>query len=293
MMERWANGPQNDYAPANQGLNPTGLGQRSLRGSIRILVHGHVSHDTPIFGGIQPVHNPVACVDVGRPCGQLLDQTGPVREDGPMWSRFFTTACGVVAAALCTPLTPVHACSIRGNQPYAIDPQAQATDTTAPTAPVVTVESITRGPASGACSGSSCDGVGRLVLQVSATDDQTAPASLGYRIELSSGRLPSGLVLPNTAVHSATVDGLLFVWDDGTGDDKAALAFGLSVRAVDLAGNESPPTAVTVSDPGSGGCSIGGHNPWDSAVALVAAVFLIRGLLRRARERQGHCRDRV
>jgi hypothetical protein len=206
-----------------------------------------------------------------------------------MWYRFFTIACGAVAAAICTPVAPAHACKFPGNQPYAIDRQAQATDSTAPAAPVVTVESITRGPASGACGASSCDGAGRIVLQVSATDDQTAPASLGYRIELSSGRLPSGLVLPDAAVHPATVDGLLFVWDDGTGDDKTALAFVLSVRAVDLAGNESPSTAVTVSDPGSGGCSIAGHKPWDSAVALVAAVFLIGGLLRRASERQGHC----
>lgn len=206
---------------------------------------------------------------------------------GHKWMRGFMMACAGVAVALCALATPARACSFPDNQPYTIDPQAQATDATPPSAPVATVQSVKRGkgPEYAGCSqsASSCDDLGTILLQVSATDDQTDTASLGYRIELVSGSLPSGLTLPATAVRPALSGGLLLVWLDGASDDQEALTFELSVRAVDLAGNEGPPTSVAVHDPGSGGCSMAGHSPADSSGPVVATLLVIAGLLRRGR----------
>ena len=136
-----------------------------------------------------------------------------------MWIRSFVTFCGVLTAAVPALITPAQACSLAGNQEHIIDPQAQATDASPPSAPVVTVQTIQRGqgPEYHGCSQSvsSCDDLGWIIVQVSATDDQTAVGSLGYRIELASGSLPSGLALPATAVRPATSGGLLFSWIDG------------------------------------------------------------------------------
>ena len=171
------------------------------------------------------------------------------------------------------------------------DPQAQATDGSPPSAPLVTVQSIQRGkgPEYQGCSqsASSCDDLGRIILQVSATDDQTEVASLGYRIELASGSLPSGLSLPATAVRPATSSGLVLGWNDGASDDQEALSFVLVIRAVDLAGNEGPPTSVAVRDAGSGGCSVGGPSPLASPGALVAVLLVVVSLLRRGFARRG------
>ena len=202
-----------------------------------------------------------------------------------MWIRAFVTACGVVAAAFPTLVTPVHACSLAGNQAHTVDPQAQATDASPPSAPVVTIQTIQRGKGPEGCGQAvfSCDDLGWIILQVSATDEQTAAGSLGYRIELVSGSLPSGLSLPATAVRPATSGGLLLSWIDGRSDDQEALGFVLSIRAVDLAGNEGPPTSVEVRDPGSGGCSLAGRRIAASPGTLVAALLVMAGLLRRWR----------
>jgi hypothetical protein len=205
-----------------------------------------------------------------------------------VWLRSFLIACGAVAAASSAMVRPARACSFPGNETYYADPEAKATDASPPGAPVVTVQSIKRGKGierdGCGASGSSCDDLGTILLQVSATDDQTETANLGYRIELASGSLPSGLTLPTTAVHPAISGTLLLVWIDGASDDQEAMSFVLSIRAVDLAGNEGPPTSVAVDDPGSGGCSMNGHSPADSPLAILAVLLVIAGLLRRGHQ---------
>ena len=195
----------------------------------------------------------------------------------------------VIGATACLALAmPARACSLAGNQAHTIDPQAQ--DASPPSAPIVTVQTIHRGkgPEQQGCaqSASSCDDLGWIIVQVSAADDQTATGSLGYRIELASGSLPSGLSLPTTAVRPATSNGLTFVWIDGSRDDQEALAFVLSIRAVDLAGNEGPPTSVEVRDPGSGGCAVGGPSPLASPGGVVAALLVVAWLRRQTRRRR-------
>jgi hypothetical protein len=199
--------------------------------------------------------------------------------------RSFVVPCGIVAAAFAVIATPVCACEFGGNRPHTVEPQAHAADASPPTAPIVTIQSIRRGkgPERQGCSqtASSCDDLGMIILQVSATDDQTETASLGYRIELVSGSLPSDLSLPETAVRPATSEGLLLYWGDGNTDEQEALDFTLSIRAVDLAGNEGPPTAVEVRDLGSGGCSVARSSQLGSPGTVAAVVFVIAGLLRR------------
>jgi len=200
-----------------------------------------------------------------------------------MWIRFVTVCVGL-SATFPGLVTPAHACKLASNPVHSTDAQAQATDGSPPSAPVVTVQSIQRGkgPEYQGCSqsASSCDALGRIILQVSATDDQTEVASLGYRIELASGSLPSGLSLPATAVRPATGSGLLLGWIDGASDDQEALSFVLAIRAVDLAGNEGPPTSVALRDAGSGGCSVGGPSPLASPGAFVAVLLIVASLLR-------------
>jgi hypothetical protein len=205
-----------------------------------------------------------------------------------MCSRSFVMALVIGATACLAPAMPARACSLPANPAHTIDPQAQ--DASLPSAPVATVQLIHRGkgPEQRGCaqSASSCDDLGWIIVQVSATDDQTAAGSLGYRVELASGSLPAGLSLPTTAVRPATSNGLTFVWIDGSSDDQEALAFVLSIRAVDLAGNEGPPTSVAVRDPGSGGCSLGGTSPLASLGAVVAPLLVVAWLLRRTRQRR-------
>jgi hypothetical protein len=169
------------------------------------------------------------------------------------------------------------------NPPHTLDAQAQASDSTPPGSPKVILEDIKRGkgPEGLGCgqSASSCDDLGTVTLMVSATDDQTSAADIGYRIELASGNLPSGMTLPTGAV--AGYGGNLFLfWSDGNTDDQEALSFSLEIRAVDLAGNEGLPTTIQVSSPGSGsGCSVAARgltSAWPTAIAILIGTFLIR-----------------
>jgi hypothetical protein len=175
------------------------------------------------------------------------------------------------------------ACSFAANPAHTLDANAQATDTTAPAAPTLTVVRIVRGKgpqSESLCSSSasSCDDLGQIELQMAATDDQTPATSMGFRIELSGGALPSGLTLPDYSVRGSR---LLLVWIDGASDDQEAFSFVLAISAVDLAGNVGPATTIQVSDPGSdSGCSIGARSPlrtpWPTTIATLLIGFLLR-----------------
>jgi hypothetical protein len=138
-----------------------------------------------------------------------------------------------------------------------LDPAEQGIDVTPPHAPAVFELSITRGrgPQRG-CGGetmaTSCDDIGLVTLSVSADDDRTAKDETGYRIELASGKLPDGLLLPEQAVRASGGGQLTLHWADGATDDQEAIDFSLAITAVDLAGNEST-TATTVKITDAGG----------------------------------------
>ena len=138
----------------------------------------------------------------------------------------------------------VMLCSILAAEPQELDP-AQANDHVAPGAVTASADVFRfEGDDS-----ATCGDIGEINLAVSATDDATPAAQLGYVTTLASGTLPRGLTLSSDAL----------VPDDGTvtltfSDDGSAFTVGLSVRARDLNGNLGPPTLVEVSDPGESGC---------------------------------------
>jgi hypothetical protein len=167
-----------------------------------------------------------------------------------------------------------------------LDPQTKASDTTSPSAPFAKVDLVRRGqgPSTEAnCSQSvsSCDDFGSISIALTATDDQAPADKMGYQVEVVAGRLPDGLALPSGPVL-LTGGHLYLHWSDGATDDQEAVSFTLAIRAVDLAGNASPPANLEVSDAGSG-CSLVGRRIGSSWAATVVLLLLAVSCLRRFR----------
>lgn len=199
-------------------------------------------------------------------------------------ARLGAVAIGLLAGFLLA-TEAASACKFASNPTHTLDANAQATDTTTPTVPTLKVVRVVRGKgpqSESLCGGSasSCDELGQIELQMAATDDQTPAASMGFRIELASGALPSGLTLPDYSVRGSR---LLLVWMDVASDDQEAFSFVLAISAVDLAGNVGPATTIQVSNPGSdSGCSIGARSPlrtpWPTTIGFLLIGFGLRRL---------------
>lgn len=203
------------------------------------------------------------------------------------WLRRLALAAGVVALVCGSNARPAHACEIAAPEPHTLDPSAKASDNSAPGTPTASVTSIRRGKGAktnvSSCSqsGSSCDDVGAVALQLVAQDDQTPTDQVGYQIEQADGELPSGMTLPTQAVRARAGTIYLF-WPDGAHDDQESISFTLKVRAVDLAGNIGPATTIEVHDSGSGGCSLI-PSPLTAWPVTTLAILLLAHLLRRGR----------
>jgi hypothetical protein len=87
----------------------------------------------------------------------------------------------------------------------------------------------------------------RLVVHVNASDDQTPPDKLGYRVTITAGRAP--FVAPGD-IRPDRDD--LLAFDLGETEE---LDFELAIRAVDLNGNIGPATYTQVAQSASGGCA--------------------------------------
>ena len=190
------------------------------------------------------------------------------------------------AAATAWPATDARACSYGLPPAHVVDPAMQATDHLSPTLPPLGAPRITRGKdAQGAgctSSVSSCDDIGVVAIPVSATDDNTAPEQIGFRMSVAAGSLPEGVTLPSDAVKSSG-DMLALFWVDGARNDQEPIEFTLRVVAIDLAGNESAPQTVRVSDD-PGGCTIAPARRSCPGLAFVAAAALLLAT-RRCRRR--------
>lgn len=188
-------------------------------------------------------------------------------------------------AATAWPAADARACSFALPSPHVVDPAMQATDHGPPTLPPLGAPQITRGkkPQRSGCgySASSCDDIGSVVIRVSATDDNTPPEQIGYRMSVEAGSFPEGLTLPSGAVKPLG-DLLVLNWVDGASDDQEPIEFTLRVVAIDLAGNESAPQTVRVSDD-PGGCAIAPARPPFLWVAFVATAALLLATRRRRR----------
>jgi hypothetical protein len=74
---------------------------------------------------------------------------------------------------------------------------------------------------------------------LSAEDNRTQPADMGYRLVLIDGELPEDAYFPQEPVRA--YDGFLYVlWGVGRFEPIRAVDFTIVIAAVDRAGNEGP-----------------------------------------------------
>jgi hypothetical protein len=163
-------------------------------------------------------------------------------------------------------------CSIAGFQEQMLD-AAQADDHVAPAAAATSFD-IVRFDNDGGCGGgaeNSCSDTAIVAIAVTASDDRTPADKIGYQLTLVSGELPAGMTLPQGAV--VPFDGKLnFVF---RAEDRGGFTADLEVRARDLNGNLGPPTIVTISEAGDGGCRTSGASGLGLWV-LAAFAWLMR-----------------
>ena len=140
------------------------------------------------------------------------------------------------------------ACSVAGPEPHIVD--AESTDTVAPGAPTLAAEIYREARKYG--NDKSCGDIGSLLIQVSATDDETPADALGYRIELA-GDHPTGLATKPVLAQNGTIY-LYWGYDP---QNHGPWDFDVTVSAIDDAGNEGPPTTVSIRERGTA-CDTGG-----------------------------------
>ena len=174
----------------------------------------------------------------------------------------------VVAAALACLLGPsvAEACSSVVEK-HELDAAEQQIDRQPPAAAQVPAD-VVRVLRRGIRADTSCAGIGLIQIAFTgAKDDRTPRERIGYLITHVAGTLPYGLSLPSyarlaTPVAGDTLQGLprdlsgevfllTLMWADPATGDQGALDFTLALTAVDLAGNESAPSApIRVRHPG-------------------------------------------
>jgi hypothetical protein len=180
-----------------------------------------------------------------------------------------------------------HACSHAGPIVHQVDPSLQASDQVPPVLPASIPFQVYRGTQSGACSGSSCDGIGVISIAADATDNTTPPERIGYRLSLATGTLPSGLILSPDAIEPPGSDARLeLLWDSRVGGGDEPIDFTLRVVAIDSAGNQSGPETVHVQDDPGGGCAIARGGAGRRPLAWLALAALLLAARRRPRRRR-------
>ena len=184
----------------------------------------------------------------------------------PTWE----THVGVVVFWQARRMRLAIACSLPGNSQHELDPAEQGVDVTPPAPPVILDVEIYRRPPPDAChsGGSSCDGSGMIALRFAASaDDRTPPAELGVRLEGSDLFWQQGTMRPDAdgTIH------LVF------GDAGQPLEETVTLRTVDLAGNESEPITVAITSPAeSDGCRATDAGAWLPVVAALALLWVRR-----------------
>jgi len=178
-----------------------------------------------------------------------------------------------------------RACSFAGVSEFMPDPSLGDTVAPQPVGSVDVRVSRGHGPdcSGGRCQTDSCADLGTMGLTFTPpTDDRTASTDLAYRLEVAEGIPPEGLLPGFTFLPPfSPSEGIVLSWIDGDSDDQEPLEFSLRIYAVDQAGNESPATAIEVSDPGSSaGCNVGARG---SALPL---LLLPMGMIARRRFRR-------
>jgi|SRR5262245_17758268 len=138
---------------------------------------------------------------------------------------------------------------------HELDATEQRLDHQPPGQVVATLVSIGRGRAPGP-NANSCDDLGTIRIELLRfEDDRTPQEKLGYVVKLAEGTLPEHWLLQDTPYRILPDrDGRLrftLVWIDGATDEQEPIDFSLVVSAVDLAGNEGPPSLpIRIRHPG-------------------------------------------
>jgi hypothetical protein len=181
----------------------------------------------------------------------------------------------------------VRACSFGANS-HILDPAEQAVDSQPPGTPALANLKIQRGrdPKHQGCSSaaSSCDDVGTVSFTVTALDDRTTAAMMGYRLTVSRGHAPDLFFLGEDV--RGYDDVIYLKWTDGASDDQEDLDFDLDVRAVDLAGNVSLQAKTLRVQDGLGGCRVGGRRPHSApTLGVVLCGLTIAALILHRRRR--------
>lgn len=172
---------------------------------------------------------------------------------------------GSLLALLASP-SHARACAEIGFTQHALD-RAQLADTVPPGP--VDLSMWIEEPGSGGCTmpaESKCAAASgrRLVLLVSASDDQTPPDRMGYRVTVTAGRAP----FPPPGDVRPVDEMVQLPLGDATGYD-----FELAIRAVDLNGNLGPATYSRIVDPqGGAGCATH-HTGGATSLALIAIAL--------------------
>lgn len=171
---------------------------------------------------------------------------------------------------------------------HELDPDEAMVDSVSPETPELSEVVYVRRPVtSSGCGGavSSCDGSGEVGIQLLPTaDDRSQPDEIGYILELAGGTLPANMSLP---VEPVRTDGSGTIWLLFS-DDAQSFDFQLSIRAIDLAGNESAAIDIDVVSQESAGCStVPGRGQRTTWVLLIAALLL------GSRARRQRCRGGI
>lgn len=196
--------------------------------------------------------------------------------------RLLHPLCLVAFTLTSVSRTPeADACSIIENEAFETDENEKMVDTAAPTMPENLGVTITRGTAGGCSSASSCDDIGIVGLRLSSQDDRTPTDKIGYRLELVGGEVPRGMTIPSFAV-SGSGGSLIFGWNDGSTRSQEEFAFTLRARAVDRAGNESPPLEISIHNGGRRGCAAAGGSSNFGALPIFVLLYGIHWLRNRA-----------
>jgi hypothetical protein len=178
----------------------------------------------------------------------------------------------LLAAAVLAAPAPADACRRVYSADHDLNVEEMAVDQVPPSAPVL-VEASVHEMRYGRWERHSCAGMHSrtLLVQVSgAADDRTPAAELGYRVELVGGHAPAG-VFPLRPLRAP--DGRLIIDLPLTEEVHAEIA----VRAVDLAGNESPLSeAIHVHDQPGSGCSQSGSTVTLSGLLAFAMLLATR-----------------
>jgi hypothetical protein len=148
---------------------------------------------------------------------------------------------------------------------------SKLTDSTPPVIVDVTVGDLTRGKYDPM---NSCSDIGRLWLDVVATDDQTPFEKLRYRVQDLTAEEPS-------FYFDDPVPYFYLTWAER--DDSEPLEFRLRIFVLDQAGNQSEPFDITVQDGVDEGCSIAARLPRTAPPVWGVLLVALAGWVRRRR----------